>query len=726
MIGLSGRVSMAASRVAASMAVAALLATGLAVTFTATPAAAQDAGKVKELYDGGMSALEKGDFEGALSKFKALFQEDPNQGQILDLIRSTETNHFLKMLQKGGEFELVAKRLLESGHVASRERSQDGARIEPLVETAIKDADLEKRRGASRTLMADHGAYALPYLVRYLGSNDTDERVRAIFVIEDIGIEAVLPVIEVLGSPDAQVRQTAVVALRRLNDPRSVPVLQWIASSKDQPDSVRRAAENALKARGGKPEMAPDEAFLAIARKYYMKSPEVLRDLGTAYALWNWSEGRLSSKDVPAFMYHLRLAERACDMAAAANPKNDNARAMLALVYAAQQVALANAPAEFHDSEAGKEEAARLAMADAAIRGSGVPTILKALGAALQSGDSPVAIGLLRTLPAFGGEVPLGPDSPVVAALASADQTVQWAAAMAAIRLAPSKAFPRCELVVPLAADAVSLASVRQILVIEADTKTAVQLQTELNAAGMHAVVSRSGAAGLVRSKQSAYDAVLVSSSLKDMMAQQVVNEIRRDFRTRNVPVLVVAPEAEAESVTATLGASIAGVVSLPASANVYVPQVKEAASASPLDDRARALAMSEEACGVLAAAAASPCFDFSRAQAALAGTLATDKPDSLKMKALAALRRWGGAPALDGLLGAVSNTGLSEDVRAESARVAGHILLGKAPSPKGYEVLVAGLADASIAVRTACAGALGGAKLTEAQRGEVLSKARL
>jgi HEAT repeat protein len=606
-------------------------------------------------------------------------------------------------------------------------RSQDKALIEPLVDTAIKDASLEKRRMASREIMANHGAYAVPYLVRYLGSNDTDERVRAIFVLEDIGIEAVLPLIETLNSPDAQVRQTAIVALRRLLDPRAYPVLEWIAASKDQPESVRRAAANALKAFGesiGRPDITPEDAFLEVARMYYTKAPEVLRDLGTNYSLWKWEEGGLTFKDVPAFMYHLRLAEKACTMAIQADPKSTNARSMLSLVLAAQQVALANAPADFLASDEGKAEAGRLAMADAAVRSAGVPTLMKALGLALQHNDSTVAIAIIRTLPTFGGEVPLGADSSLVAALAYPDQTVQWNAAMACIKLAPQKKFPRCELVVPLAADAVALASVRQILVIESDTKTAVKMQTELNAAGMHAVVSRSGAAGLDRAQQASFDAVLVSAGLKDVMAQQVVNHLRRDFRTASMPVLIVAPESAADATKALFGDQIVGVVTLPAAAPVYVPQVKEAASASPLNDRARALATSEEACGVLAHALASPCFDFSRAQVALAGTLATDKPDGLKMKALAALKRWGGAPALSGLLGAVANTTLSEDVRAESARTAGTLLLGKAPSPKGFEVLVGGMGDASVAVRSACAGALGGAKLTEDQRQMVLAKA--
>ncbi len=718
MIRLAGRFSVAAS-----------LAACLALLAPFAPA--QEAGKVKELYDGGMGALEKGDYDGALGKFKALFQEDPTQSMVLDLIRSTETKQFLKMLEKGGEFELVAKRLLEAGHTGMVERSQDKERIEPLVETAIKDPDLEKRRAASRAIMANHGAYAVPYLVRYLGSNDTDERVRAIFVLEDMGIEAVLPLVETLASPDAQVRQTAIAALKKLLDPRAYPILEWIAASKDQPESVRRAADNALKAFGtavGNPDITPEEAFLKAAEMYYTRAPEVLRDLGTNYSLWKWEEGKLTFKDVPAFMYHLRLAEKACTMAMESNPKSANARSMLALVYAAEQVALMNSPQAFLDSPAGKEEMARLAMADAAIRSAGVPTLLKALALALKHDDAPVAIAIIRTLPTFAGAVPVGGDSPLVAALASPDRAVQANAALALIRLAPQKPFPRCEMVVALAADAVSLASVRQVLVIEADTKTAVQLQTELNAAGMHAVVSRSGADGIQRTKEAAYDCVLVSAGLKDLMAQQVVHEIRRDYRTKAVPVLLVCPEAAMEAQKAAFGGAVAGFVSLPASANVYVPQVKAAASTSPLDDRARALAMSEDACGVLAEAMASPCFDFSRAQMALVGTLApeSNKPDSLRLKALDALKRWGGAPSLPGLLDAVANSTLSEGVRAGSAGVVGAIIRGKAPTQKAWEVLMGCMGDPSVAVRTACAGALGGANLTEEQKMQLLARARL
>jgi CheY-like chemotaxis protein len=715
---LAGRATMAAS-----------LVVGLAVVgFSAAPAQAQDAGKVKELFDGGMSALEKGDYETALSKFKALFQEDPNQAQILDLIRGTETKNFLKMLMKGGEYEQAAKYFLARGHEALKARSRDREKILPLVETAIKEQDLDKRRSASRQIMAEHGAFAIPELVRYLGSNDTDERVRAIFVIEDIGIESVLPLAEVLNSPDAQVRQSTIIALRKLLDPRAYPILDWLAKSKDQPESVRNAAANAVRAYGdqiGVKNMSGDEAFLKIADMYYTKAPEVLIQLGSVNTMWKWEEGQLKYTDCPAFMYHLRLAEKACNMALAANPGSTSARSMLAIVYAAQQVSLASAPKEWQDSEAGKAEAARLAMADAAIRSSGVTPLMGALAIALKHNDAPVAVAIIRALPTYTN-VPLGEASSLVAALGAPDKRIQWNAAATIVRLNPKAAFPRSGEVVGVLSDAVALSSVRQVLVVCDDTKAAVQMQTELTAAGMHAVVSRTGADGLTRSKQMPFDVVIVAAGLKDLMPQQVINEIHRDFRTKQTPIVVATAEANAEADRNLYKESIQGVITMPLSANAYVPVVKDAAGKSPLDDRARALEMSEEACAVLAEAVPSPVFDFSRTQASLSGTLTTDKPDSLKLKALGALKKWGGDASMKGLLDSVALTSNSEAVRADSARVAGLILSGKAPTQKGFEILLAGLSDASIAVRTACAGALGGANLTPAQKAMVMEKAKL
>jgi HEAT repeat protein len=708
---------------------AASLVVGLAVVgFSGSSALAQDAGKVKELFDGGMSALEKGDYETALSKFKALFQEDPNQAQILDLIRGTETKNFLKMLQKGGEYEQAAKYFLSRGHEALKARSRDRDKILALVETAVKDQDLDKRRSASRQLMAEHGAYAIPELVRYLGSNDTDERVRAIFVIEDIGIESVLPLAEVLNSPDAQVRQSTIIALRKLLDPRAYPILDWLAKSKDQPQSVRAAAEAAIRDfanASGVKSMSTDDAFLKLADMYYTKAPEVLMQLGSVNTMWKWEEGQLKYTDCPAFMYHLRLAEKACNMALAANPASPNARSMLAIVYAAQQVSLAAAPKEWQDSEAGKAEAARLAMADAAIRSSGVGSLMGALAIALKYNDAPVAVAILRALPSYTN-VPLGEASSLVAALGAADKRIQWSAAATIVRLGPKTVFPRSGEVVPLLSDAVGLSSVRQVLVVCDDTKAAVQMQNELAAAGMHAVISRTGADGLTRSKQMPFDVVIVAAGLKDLMAQQVINEIHRDFRTKQTPIVVATAEANAEADRNLYKEAVQGVITMPLSANAYIPVVKDAASKSPLDDRARALEMSEEACAVLAEALPTPVFDFSRAQAALSGTLATDKPESLKLKALGALKKWGGDPSMKGLLDSVALTANPEAVRAESARVAGLILSGKAPTQKGFEILLAGLSDPSIPVRTACAGALGGAALSPAQKQMVMEKAKL
>ncbi|MHC4924167.1 MAG: HEAT repeat domain-containing protein, partial [Planctomycetota bacterium] len=560
MMGHAGRLTAAAS-----------IALGLCVGLMATDTAqAQDAGKVKDLYEQGVKALEQGKYEDALGKFKAVFQEDPNQSQVLDLIRSTETKHFLSMLQKGGDYELAAKRLLELGHRSIMERSRDADRIRGLVTTAVREGDLQKRREASRTLMAEHGSYAVPEVVRYLGSNDTDERVRAIMVLEDIGVEAVLPLIEVLNSPDARVRENVVVTLRRILDPRAYPLLEWIASDKDQPGSVRRAAGHALeayKAYTGSAASSIEDALLEVARAYYQKQPDVLRDLGGSYALWSWSEGGLVYEDCPKMMYHLRLAEKACGLAVKKDAGSEKARSMLSIVLAAQKVTLANASDEFKASPAGMKEAGRLALADAAISSGGIDMLNRALLMSLEWQDSSVARAILEMMPTFGTTVPLDAKSGVVAALASPDQTVQWAAAMAAAQIAPKDHFPRCDLVVPLLADAVSLGSVRQVLIIEPATKTAVQLQTELNGAGMHAVVARNGAQGLIRAKQVNFDVVMVSSGLSDMLANQVVNEIRRDVRTANVPVLVLAAESASDAQAKMFGDSISGVVSLPASA---------------------------------------------------------------------------------------------------------------------------------------------------------------
>ncbi len=723
-MGHAGRASVAASLVVG------LAVGGLGAGILAHDTAfAGDAAKVKEYYDGGMKALEQGDYPAALEKFKMLFQEDPTQDQVVDLIRGTESRHLLKMLTAGGEYQLAAQRLMELGHSLDRSRSRDGDAIRGLVETAIKEGDIEKRRMASRSLMANHGAFAVPHLVNYLGSNDTEERVRAIMALEDIGIEAVLPLCESLNSADAQVRQNALIVLKRLGDPRALGYMAWMAAAKDQPEGVRKAAVaglESIRASSGMKAGNAHDAFLDAARLYYLRSPELMRDLGGAWTLWSWSGGKLEYKDVPRLMYHLRLAEGAALMAAKADAGSGRARAVLGLTYAAQAVALHGAGAEFRDSDAGKAEATRLAGAEAGIRSGGAAAVQAALGIAMEWGDGPVAVHMLGTLPAFGAGVSLDASSSVVKALTSEDGAVRWAAAICCTRLSPRAAFPRCELVPDLLSQAIAVDSIRQILIIEPDTKTAVTLQTDINAAGMHAVVARSGAQGLIFSKQARYDAVLVSSGLKDLLAQSVANEIKRDARTAGVPVLVVAPESAAESIKGLMGDSIANVVTMPLSAGVYVPMVREAANGSPLNDRAHALAVSEAACAAAAGASAG-CIDLTRTAAALVSAASSpNKPEGLKLQALAALKKWGGTASLKGLIAVVADSGSPEAVRAGAAEAAGLILNGNSPTTNGFETLLGGLSDGSVAVRTACAGALGSAKLTAEQRAMVLEKAKL
>jgi len=712
--------------------------------FTAS-AQAEDRAQIDSLFEQAKDLWQRDRPAEAAAILKQLLAQDPSQETAYDLLRKAEYQMFLDLLKEGGDSELVARRLLDLAYREEQKKAKDVDAIRALTDQAIGGEDYGVRQKAVRTLVAAHGEYSVPALFGYLGSNDTDERVNAILALSQLGSAAVLPLTEVLNSDNFMIQQNAALVLQKIGDVRALGGLASLAAHAANP-AVKDAAAQAMmgivdqnpcgcSCKAGGPcggckmsmgKMTPAQAYMWLTWQYYKRDAKVIRNYLDGYTLWDWKDGKLVDREVPKFLYHLELAEEAAYDAIAEEAENQAARSMLAAVYYAQYGAVAGLSAEAKESEEGKALTDNFWNALAITKAQGVETQLGALELGLKWGDVNICRGALRALPLVWDGREIVAESPLVMALDDGDKTVRFAAALAALQVDPGKPFPGAEKVIALAAQAADTGSVRQVLLVEPDAELRAKALRALEDAGAHAVAEATSIRGFRRAKDVAtFDVIVIRADLEDALALTMVKELGEDFRTAGTPILISGMGAELDAAKELFGTAVAGYTSADP---IDAEAVMAAASGGMTDDQARALVVSKAACEALKGiVTVHTAFEnYAEAEMALMGVVKSDKPDDIRLEALAALANLGSAKCVGTLTEAFSATANATPVRVAAAAALGKILAGKAAPEKVFDALLAGMGDETRDVRSAVGRALGEMALTAAQQSLVLTQYRV
>lgn len=653
----------------------------------------------------GIALLKQGKTKEADEKFRAVLAADPSSQDAYSLVKSTDYQVFLEMLKAGGDAEQVAKRLLSLSSEVEVERSQDPAAIKALADTAINSAALDEREIAARKLAGAHGQYAVPELVAHLGSNDIEVRANAILALTKIGSDAVLPLAASIGMGNEMQKANTVKLLQRIGDERSEPAI--------------------AKATGDKTTAA--QKYLAMAKKYFNGDPMTVKAFDRSFAIWSVKDGALVHRDVARFVYNYELAEQCAFEALALDLPSRDARAMIALCGCAEQVAYENLSDEARANEKIAAQGKSLEGVGAIAASVGTVGLLDAfrLGGEMKNGDA--AARAADYLPGVWDGRAVGEDNALVQGLSSEDNKIRYASAIALLRINPSAQFPKSNMVAQIAGEAAASRGVRQVLVVDSDSKNAMNVQRALNKAGFHAVATTSGAEALSMAKATgAFDAVVVANKLADISPFQVLADLGRDFRTASAKKIVMAAGAD-------LGAqkdefAKYGVTVSPTSADAagVVTSVKEAL-ASPEGDagRVRANKLSISASNAIAGASGGA-FNLRDAQKGLLAAAGEGADPDVAMAALNALVRVANADAQAPLRAIIENQSMTAGHRAAAGRAMAAALRGNAPSKETFDVLLAAMGDADMGVRGAAGAALGSAKLTPEQITQVMNARRV
>ncbi len=652
----------------------------------------------------GVALLRQGKKAEALQAFQRALASDPSNNDAYELWKNTDEELFLDMLVEGGEFELIARRFLDRARMGRMERRNDSAAIGALVATLKDAATSSERRAAMSALSAEHGEYAVPRLVRVLAdSTDGDWRIIAMHTLSQMGSDTVLPLVAALGTDNAYQRANVAMVLGHVGDPRAAGALTRIAAT-DEDGKVRRAAADSAGKCGAEGSAA--DQFISLGEDYYNRRKNVLRDFDYSDVTWAWEDGDLASSSLPREVYHSTLAKRAYMDALAEEGGNVVALAGVArsaMDISARLSALAEAGQDVSDHQAAAEGGAIIAAS------CGVAAVDKALAWSVNVNDATAGVGLARVLGAIAGE----PTGGLLAAMGSSDGALRGEAAVAIGTIGVRRKIGGTSELVAALGDAAGRDIMRLVAVIDGDAERAQALASSIGGPGVLVNHRDTGAGGInLLRRVGGFDAIVVGDRFTDMTVDQIISAA--SLGDSETPILLMTSDSDLGDAYADRVSAVIGDMS-------DLSELESIFEGTLEGDRARADDLSRRAAAVLGDLALAGRTELGAALEGLAKSIG-HRPDGVAVPAMRALAA-AGTGAQAGALMAV----ITDEARSDDARVAaGQALVGILGRSGGGADCAAGLdavvrSDATLAVRTAAAQALGLAGVSAGDRAGLL-----
>ncbi len=756
------------------------------IIFSSLNATAQDEEKTKrirELFDRGMEQFYEGRYEAAFESFNECLSLRPGYKLALELRREAGFQFFVEALSQEGDLGFVLRKFLEIIEKKSLIEEPNVQRIKELLGN-IKSDDYQKKYMAVENLLSEIGHYCVPFCVPVLGDRRNDSyRVDIIALLWRMEQDAVLPVIEMLDWKDNSFgRQNAAIILGHIGDPRAVPALLARLEDPEEDQHVKGSArESVVQIKGQDPSKLPTAKkwYYELAAKYYYDDLSIIINNYKDWLYWFWleeeqdTEKKLAYRKVDRFEYNELLAEEACYEALALDNDYDDVWTLLLCVLFAelnevdaaleimiqkQDMIDATEIDRFRQKRLVNEKCQTVCFT------RGKTQLYKALRRSLDDRNALVAVSCINTLkdlhadgsmlpglpelehPEGQGQLtpegqPVPPPPPpvgasLIAALNYPDKRVRYTAAEALVYmdagqpylddnkiLHPGRPFLDANKVIPTLIEALGESAPRVILVIEQDKQIANRLVDMIREIGYMPVLEEDGLSGLTRAKSfPTQDLVIIATDLLDMKAFEIIDALREDYRTKDTPVFVMAPETRLRMVQGLYAGKAEDVIPKKVDRLALRDKLDKAFQLPQArqDAPARAIEIARKAAEALAHVDLDNAnFDATLAIEPLEQTLqrgAVNQPrrldvDVVRLPAMRALGRLGTAArsTLDTLCGIFSNENNKKEIRVGAADAIGGIMR---ESHEGtqlvYTTLRVGLNDRELEIQNAAAKALG------------------
>ena len=645
---------------------------------------AQKEAEITKHFKSAMNLLEKAKYPEAKAELEAALTLSP-EPMLARKLRNETSQQVILGTFTAAPFDTidVLKQFLAIAEKGRREWMQDKARIAELVDTVIK-GEFDRMWVAIHELETA-GHYAVPQLVERLKDANRETRSKVSMALIANGPPAVLPLCEALKSSDPLSKQQIVFILGQIKDSRALPALAAAAGASP---ALKADALETIKAITGTADIRPAAVYyLDLAESYYKRRIEVQQSGADDYVIWTWDDKaqKLNSRAVPEYAFYLEMAEKCCYEAAALDPSFDAVFPQLVCIYY-QQLHVCNLLADA--AAKGRAELSEDEIAGIKARRDRVAEILRtapalgkqhyygALKLALADKNDPVAsmcaeelrrLGSSADLPVpvvgkNGGrnitEVAANAD-PLIAALDSPDKEVRYRAAATLASLA-GRSFDNAEKVANIVCQALGERGTLVALVANADIQVVNQLKGDLKNLGYIVDTAADANAAVA----AAFVVPMKDVLILDAAFDKAIATLAGDYRTRNIPFVIVGDQAAAKDLKEKYGDKLLGVVGKPVDAAALRKLLNQAVSAEIKEtSKGFALRMNHLAAQTLANVdVATTSLPMQSAEGALIRAL--ELPDEIRLEAMIALGNIGSAAAQPGLALVAKDTKNSQEAR--------------------------------------------------------------
>jgi HEAT repeat protein len=524
---------------------------------------------ILDLFKQGMTEYRTGEYEQAQKTFDRLLAMEPGMQAALRMRGMADLGVMFEMKEKG-ELGPQAEKLLDLMMRAGREAKREVENPEQLVEDlASEDA---QTYGRAQVTLKGHGPYAVPYVLPLLEQTDPERQHvvgRAVGLLGTMQRDACLPLIEALANTDDSLLKTRIAGvLGQLGDPRALPVLMAVAQNGPAADAAAQAIQQISGMQPAELDSVVTQ-YMEFGLAYFFEDKaRVGYTFGTSADIWQWNaEGetlpeKLTYEMVPNYLYYQRMAtELALDGLAVA-PGDAELRSLLAAALV-RQMALCE---YFRTSEFrfGGRDLTEQTQQDAAERAEkfglqipivlrmlDAPTVAGALELALDAESGPAALYLVKALGtklAATRQVPQAETADaLVAAMNSGDRDVRYNAAIVLTASCPDGTCGPADQTMDVLAAALQAAAQRRALVVINDFQTRNSLAGILREQGVGTVETRAheGSIESALYLEPSVDAIFFTGNLPDLLFGRVLEMLKSDPRTKDLPLYVVMGPGE-------------------------------------------------------------------------------------------------------------------------------------------------------------------------------------
>jgi CheY-like chemotaxis protein len=611
----------------------------------ANPALAQ--GSATALIDDGKQKFLEGDYEASILKFEEVMRVKPTNEEALQLRERAGIEFLVEVLSKGGKFKNFAEWLLERAARFDDERKRNPELIKEILDDLMSD-DMRRYEWALQRLAFEVGEYAAPALTKMLGDEKNRKaRERAVIALSRMGSQAVLPVIECLNSSNIRQKQGAVIVLSQLKDLRAVADLKRLYEDPKEAPEVKDLVSDALRniTRRDPGKLRPArEYYYNKALLYFQNHPAIVKNYDKNWLFWKWNDegSEITMEKVDQWLYHFRLAEEACydaldidytytsiwpilALVSLAEYRDNNYHVWVAgliscapALYDALDLALRSNDATVAVSviHAIQSTANEWGIPKTGQRPPGTPSVAPPSGKAGAKGRGRTpSRGKLHPLlgPAGVPGAKLGSRKawPLIEALIYPDKRVRYAAAVAIVSmhnrspLLRKNTFEGQKRTVEVLVEALGESGARSILVGSPDIQTRNDLVGELTGLGFFSYGAPTPASTFKRALRfPSEDLLILDMDLANQLIihasegdverkETILDAIRADFRTKDVPILILCDENRLDRAKELFSQDARGFITIPMNFSEIKIQLTEIFAAFPLDDKSMATKIS-------------------------------------------------------------------------------------------------------------------------------------